>query len=901
MDKSKYLRLTAALIVFIINIGISNSIIAQDIHISTNTTWSTSNLPPLITGDIIIERYVVLTIQTGVTLKMPENSSIKVLEGAKINSNGATIKQLNNSWYGIFADGQGSSISQLSTQQPKITLVNTKIEKMVVGISNSLNPNGGSIYGGGVIRLYNCILTNCKNGVVLKDYVYYNGGVVKKDLSFVKKTRFTNSVATNSTIGIVMDNVVGIRILGCQFDNILNAVSGVESSYLIDDLYSLNGSLSSSSYFSNNHIAVVIHGSNALLGKIIVRNTDFSNSSTAVLSLSADYCEIYSNNISVNQDVSSTYACGIYLELTPNFYVEGNVITGVSYGNSFPDNTYGIIVNSSGENNNSIYGNIISHCEYNIFGFFKNRGNVQGSGLLFTCNNLSETPNNSTSNYSQHTYYIYSDAYSGSTNPLYSVNMMQGGGAYDPSSSMFVPSTASHNIIPKRLYLSTGNEFDFYTNHLSLNPPSDILYMQPAQGSTLVDEYINYYTTASQTGSYYHGITPMYEAPPLPSLQTCPIQIPQQKLFNINASVEVKIDLMQNVSTAKQAFANYENDGDYSFMYNIATNITPSNNVTAYYYLMNSHPGYDILAYAVGDDDLPNYMVRDILITNSYGIKNQLVRDALKQRQTILTSTQLNDINISAQSISQFEEYQMEISTMLANLQNTKMQINRYYHQTDTNEVDISRIIDDLNNTDDFYSHYSLMLYYFKIGDLNLAQDHFNIAMSDDIIDNKEKIQLDILFKILDRVYKNLDGDFLQVSQKEIDELTHVSRSYTKSSGTAKVILINNFDYEYEPEYIEPSISAERLSKGVDIINNKVNNDIIITPNPASMQFGLILSKNVKYPLKLDIFDISGKLVIAKDVNCLSTISTQGLKPGIYNLKIVDANNKTYLKKLIIK
>ncbi len=647
---------------------------------------------------------------------------------------------------------------------------------------------------------------------------------------------------------------------------------------------------------------MVMHGSNALLGKVIVRNSDFSNSSTAILSLSADYCEIYSNNINVNQNANSDYAGGIYLELTPNFYVEGNTVTGVSYSSSFPDNTYGIIVNSSGENNNSIYRNTVSHCEYNISGIYNNRGTDQGTGLLFTCNDLSETSNNNSSSYTQHTYYMYSDAYNGyETDPLHSVNMMQGGGAYDLSSNMFIPTTSAHNVIPKRLYLSSGDEHDFYTNHLNSNAPSDILYKNPYQGSSSTDEYLNYYTLAGMTGSYYHGITPMYETQ-IYGLQTCPTQIPPPQLPDINASLSEKANFQQSVSTAKQAFANYENNGDYNFMYNIATNITSANYVTAYYYLMNNHPGYDILGYAVGDDDLPTYMVRDILVTNSYGIKSQLVRDALNQRQTPLTSTQLNDINTVAQSISQFEEYQMEISMMLANLQNTKMAINRYYHQADTNEVDIKGIIDDLNNTGDFYSHYALMMYYFKIGDLNLAQNHFNSAISDDIINDNEKIQLDVLFNILYHVYNDFGGDFSQLSQNEIDELINVSYTYTKSGGTAKVILLDNFVFDYEPEYIEPDNNSERQAKGVtNIIDNNANSDISIAPNPASTQFGLILNDNVKYPLQLEVFDVSGKLVLSKKVEYLSTISTEGIKTGIYSLRITDVNNKTYIKKLIIK
>ncbi len=86
-----------------------------------------------------------------------------------------------------------------------------------------------------------------------------------------------------------------------------------------------------------------------------------------------------------------------------------------------------------------------------------------------------------------------------------------------------------------------------------------------------------------------------------------------------------------------------------------------------------------------------------------------------------------------------------------------------------------------------------------------------------------------------------------------------------------------------------------------NIINNNANTDITIAPNPASTQFGLILNDNVKYPLQIEVIDISGKLVISKRVEYLSTISTEGIKTGIYNIKITDANNKTYSKKLIIK
>lgn len=57
MNRYRFFRLTSAIVVFIMTIGISNYSIAQDIHINTNTTWSTTQNP---TGNVIISDGVTL-------------------------------------------------------------------------------------------------------------------------------------------------------------------------------------------------------------------------------------------------------------------------------------------------------------------------------------------------------------------------------------------------------------------------------------------------------------------------------------------------------------------------------------------------------------------------------------------------------------------------------------------------------------------------------------------------------------------------------------------------------------------------------------------------------------------------------------------------------------------------
>ncbi len=117
MNKSTKFSHIATLIVFIMTIGISNSIIAQDIHINTNTTWSTNQNP---TGNVFVENGATLTILSGVIVTMPIYSYIMVKVESKLVANGVifTGNGTSSPFGGILASGYGNSIDQIHSLNP---------------------------------------------------------------------------------------------------------------------------------------------------------------------------------------------------------------------------------------------------------------------------------------------------------------------------------------------------------------------------------------------------------------------------------------------------------------------------------------------------------------------------------------------------------------------------------------------------------------------------------------------------------------------------------------------------------------------------------------------------------------------------------------------------------------
>ena len=146
--------------------------------ISANTTWTKTNSPYIVTGNLLINSGVTLTIQDGVSVKVNGNYYIKI-EG-KI-------------------DAVGSSTSKIRFETNSLTPTKTNW----LGIQ--IRPTGGSVINGDLTyssgsRLKYVIIKNAKKGV----YVYNTG-------FFMSNMEFENNdygVEIRSTNDILIDNSV---------------------------------------------------------------------------------------------------------------------------------------------------------------------------------------------------------------------------------------------------------------------------------------------------------------------------------------------------------------------------------------------------------------------------------------------------------------------------------------------------------------------------------------------------------------------------------------------------------------------------------------------------------------------------------------------------------------------
>lgn len=884
----KILKLFATVLL----VAISTQLLSQT-YITSNTTWNT-NQGGL--GDIYIQNGATLTINSGVTLTMEPNSHIYVFPESKLTANGATITSLlPKSWHGIYAAGLGSNYDQLyflnpnNEKQPEISLTNCTINNMTEGIQNALNGNSG-----GIIKLLRCQFNGCTIGVRFYEYIHHrNTSTIARDLSYIRNSTFNNTQGSQS-IGVALKKVMGVKIEGNSFNNNYTAIYGEYATFYVNNYYSgsyYNQTFVSPAIFNSCVYGVRTLGSNALTGKVIVKNASFVSNYRSISALNSNNLEVYSNTITLQQISTYPQIVGIYLENCPSFYLENNNVSATGYNNSFPINTWGIVAHNSGGNNNKFYRNTVSNCEYNIVGQESNRGAVGMSGLQFICNNLSQTSAIGTDN----TYYMAALT-TQPNNPLHGINDWQVGGAFNNSLNQFDFSSSAYNEIPNRS-LPTGSKYDFLNEHIRL--PYDIHYKNPfnkyplsqvLESNTFIPTY-NYY------GDYIWVID---EANSFSNQcpNTVPLPFPTStQYYDVS---DLLITTESSYSSLKSIFESYENNGDHQFMLNQVNGMNIYNFTIVYYYLMNYHPSTDVIAIAVGNDILPNYMCADILITNSYGIKSQLVRDMLNNRQNPLTTLQMASIITASQSQSQYESYYLELATLRTQINSLSMEKTNYFYNTESEEIDVDGVINSLIDNNNFYSSVSLMLYYFETGNMTFAEEAYNDALNMEETSTEEYNGLENLFNVLFQLYNEFSGDFSQLDQSRIDELKRLASSDNRCSGIAKALLISEFEFDFDPILLTATPNLQRIGKPKEV-SKPQSSSMQIVPNPSSDFIGIIIDENYSYPLQLLVYDITGKIIINKTIDNINTILLDGLKSGFYHAEIRDANQKSFKQKLIIK
>ncbi|HRZ42436.1 MAG TPA: hypothetical protein P5228_07015 [Bacteroidales bacterium] len=231
-------------------------------------------------------------------------------------------------------------------------------------------------------------------------------------------------------------------------------------------------------------------------------------------------------------------------------------------------------------------------------------------------------------------------------------------------------------------------------------------------------------------------------------------------------------------------------------MLNIANTFDSTNYIYAYAEFMSQNPSYDVLAIMAAKEAMPAVFVADILLQNPYGIKNGAVRDALANRTDTLSQQSLNAIFLAADSLTQYEMYEMEVAYNKKELRKARNELHNYYLDADTTLIDVNGIIGALDSDGDFQSIFSLILHYYEVLDPSNV-DTYKQVLYQIATDTFETDACDILFELLDLVYFTYGGDFTQLQQDDINQLIDMAFGTTVASSVALSILEAYLGYSF--------------------------------------------------------------------------------------------------------
>jgi hypothetical protein len=877
---------------------------AQDIYIYNNTTWTTNQT---INGNVFIWNNAELTIAPGVTVDFTgaTNNMLIIRPDAKLTANQATFTSSTGRWHGITMDGLGSQYPQAGTPaQPKAVLIDCHIRNTQIAISNyHLNPYTAT---GGWIMLSGCEITDFTiAGVWLSNYRYINGsGNIINDKSRVVKSIFEpGNVGAN---GIYMYKVNNIQILGNEFRRLtypcqlFTGIRIVLSSATIKPF-----GLQRNEFYECWKGIYISNGFNPSY-KVVIENNLFDNSMApqgervAIQAIAANNLTIISNEIKLRMSCNGQppNPCwpnqfGIHLNGCTGFHVENNHIS-VNPNKGPLYNTYGIVVVNSGGQSNEIYRNTIEGCHYAIQALNKNRGiehptQPNDDGLRFFCNTLRD---NKTSDY----YALSAEVEPAHlTDPIYGVAKMQGG------SMVGIPTSPTFNVIEERLYpLPVGSENDFYNNHQSPTSAnlSDVVYMEPKVQQGVPWYYIVYYTGNQNNFGIPNHVSPV----PHPQITADPIAFPrcESRLPGVFPGINEIVDNIQNAyndfQIAMDAFTVYANDGDHNYMLTVANGIDSSNYIFAYFDFMTKNPSHDVLAIMAANESMPASYVADILLQNTYGIKDGHVREALANRADSLSQASLDTIFQAANGLSQYETYKMDVGYYSNQLRKLKNLQHNYYLSADTSLVDLNGIIAYLDADDDFQSKFSLLMhYYYQMDQGNV--DIYKDALEQSTSDSYEIEDYHQLSEILDIIYFNYNGDYTQLSPSEIAMLEDLVPGTTVASGIALSLLEGYLGYQFPLSAADLTSQTPRMGRFPDepgIIEH------IVYPNPAGSTVTVSLIGKVE-GAQVIILDMAGRTVLSAPLsNASTTLDVSRLGNGIYIIRILGTNKPIGTEKLII-
>ena len=356
--------------------------------ISSNTTWTTANLPNsgiVRSGSMTINAGATLTISNGVNITMCRNSKITINPGGRLILNGCTITADNPGWW----DGIELVPSSTSTFARVDVNSGTTIRNAVIGVKSD---NTANLAYPGRVFTNGATFNNNYKAILLKSASDKNFGIDQ-----LYNTTFSNSLTSGFIAFVELERVLTFKIYKCTFTNtanytnINNAGIGIwskssEMSFCPDVSAYNDGSCGNtfnklgygvriespfSQKFNNIHVGIF---TNCVYG-VYCLNTSSGRFTFNIFNLTT-------------APFTGINIYGIYIDGGNNSSIQENKFLGTSYNPAASDKKVGIYHNSTLEVNKFVRRNTFSNLHISAEAKLINATNGANSsfGLRYSCN-----------------------------------------------------------------------------------------------------------------------------------------------------------------------------------------------------------------------------------------------------------------------------------------------------------------------------------------------------------------------------------------------------------------------------------------------------------------------------------------------------------------------------------
>jgi hypothetical protein len=374
-----------------------------------NNPFGNTNKEVIFNDDVVLPAGKQLTIKN-MKLRFEEDKNFVIEQGAKlIIDESIFTNACNGMWQGIEVWGTTSASQLTPGAQGRVELKNgAVIENALDGIRN-WNPDEDDT-NGGIIICEDAVFKNNRRAVEFMQYHNMVNGVRFNDLSHFKNTTF---VVDDDYIGpdefyahVSMWDVQGISFTEChfannmtnpQFNNMLNnnGIHSIDAGYTVTgwcDVVPPQGEPCPEQYYHPSTFSGFGHAIRATSGSttsqlLNIHRSNFSDNNYSVYVSGVQNFQCNRNNFTIGNSAGlvSQSDFAIYSTNSTGYQIEENNIIS---SDSPARDTWGILIDNSGPDNNQVYKNYFTDINYALVSTRMNRNQTisKYSGLQFLCN-----------------------------------------------------------------------------------------------------------------------------------------------------------------------------------------------------------------------------------------------------------------------------------------------------------------------------------------------------------------------------------------------------------------------------------------------------------------------------------------------------------------------------------